>query len=376
MTIPPNIKKKEHTDRVWVIVMLKSIKLFPLALTVIAAGALLSLSGCGGSSSTSATAPASRFVYVGGFSSPIYQYSVAGDGSLVPLSPPTVLGTETDVVYGLARSENGQYLYASTDDGIFQWSVGTDGQLTALSPATVPNLGSEYGIIVRGDNLYCDSLIGFNHFKIGSNGTLSFVATYTDTSAQQFAITPNGQSLYTCNGGSLWQYTINGDGSLTPKAVPSIGAPSVTSAYAIVINPAGTYAYVSDDNDNSIRQFSIGLDGQLSPLSPVSTGATGGNCYQLVMDNNGNVHEMNYLSPGYIQTFTPGAGGLLGAGVNFTTALTAPWIGMVSSQNRLYTLNYDDDVVSAYNLSATGAKTLIGTYSGPDQPYAIIDVRR
>jgi hypothetical protein len=354
--------------------MLNSIKLLPLALTVIAAGAFFSLSGCGGTSSSSA-GPTARYVYVGGEGSTVQQYSVGADGGLVPLTPPTI--AEGDNVRGFAKTADGKYLYASTDNGIKQWSVGANGQLTSLSPASVANNGSDYGIIVRGDNLYCDSFGEFAHYKIGSDGTLTFVATYNDTGANQFAITPNGQSLYTGVNNALWQYTINANGSLTPKTVPSISTPTLRQTYAVVVNAAGTYAYVSDDFDNSVKQFSIGSNGELTPLSPLSTAALPtsiSNVYQLLLDQNGNLHQMNYTNPGVIRTFTPGGGGLLGAGVDFTTANIQPWIGMVSSQNRLYSLDYTAAVVSAYNLSSTGAKTLVGTYPCGTDPTAIIEV--
>ena len=57
----------------------------------------------------------------------------------------------------------------------------------------------------------------------------------------------------------------------------SVGVVSGTKAQYISIDPTGRYAYVANSGDNTVSQYTIGLGGELTPISgaaTVSTGAT------------------------------------------------------------------------------------------------------
>ena len=87
----------------------------------------------------------------------------------------------------------------------------------------------------------------------------------------QVAISPDGTSAYAVNasaGATISQYDVDpGDGTLTPKATPTVGAGS--AAYGIAVSPDGRSVYAANRvTGGTIAQFSIAANGTLSPLRP------------------------------------------------------------------------------------------------------------
>ncbi len=70
------------------------------------------------------------------------------------------------------------------------------------------------------------------------------------------------------SGGSaeVLQYSINGDGSVTPLSTPA--APAGADPLAIGSDPGGRYVYAVNGGDYTISQYSVGSGGALTALSP------------------------------------------------------------------------------------------------------------
>ena len=73
--------------------------------------------------------------------------------------------------------------------------------------------------------------------------------------------------------GSVYQFAIGSDGSLTPMEVASV-ASGITPT-AIVSDPTGHYVYVANNGDGTISQYAIGAGGQLGALSPATVSVGG-----------------------------------------------------------------------------------------------------
>lgn len=164
-------------------------------------------------------------------------------------------GTDVTTVRVICRSlgiSRYAYVTSSGDPGIpvpppgpvpgllAQFTVDAQGGLAPASPATVAT-----GLVPR-------------DVAVDPSGRYAYVAAVDDRNTRS---------------GSVWQYTIGNDGTLspmTPSAVPAGLAPS-----AVAVDPTGRYVYVTNFGADalvtgSISQYAIGGDGALTPLTPAS----------------------------------------------------------------------------------------------------------
>ncbi len=229
-------------------------RLVSLLAVVIVPGGMTS---CGGSSNgVEASPPQLRAGYayvtsadVQGRSVPgaVYQYMIGSDGSLTPLSVGSVPAGVAPTA--MISDPTGRYIYVANlgDATISQYAVGAGGGLTALSPAVV-----------------------------------SAAAPLLAAAGYSLSVDPNGLLLYAvidphspATSASIAQYSIGGDGTLTPLN-PAFVNLSAAASGPLTIDPSGHYAYLAGNIGGlgQIAQFSIGMDGTLSPLVPAVVSAT------------------------------------------------------------------------------------------------------
>ena len=178
------------------------------------------------------------------------------------------------------------YVNNLTSGTVSQYSVAADGRLTAKTPATVPSVtgGSGFiGLTPDRKSLYVSSNAAANlvaQFSIAADGSLSAKspATVTADRPQGVAVTPDGKTaFFTMNNmsaanGSVSQLDIAANGTLSLKTPASIGSGGAQPT-TMVVNAAGTRAYVANGTPSTIAQFSIGPTGLLSALSPATVPA-------------------------------------------------------------------------------------------------------
>jgi 6-phosphogluconolactonase len=214
---------------------------------------LSSLAACGGSGSD--TVEASRgYAYIASADvrgpqvpGAVYQFAIAPDGSLAPLS---VASVPTGAIpTAMVSDPSGRYVYVVNlgDATISQYAVGAGGGLMALSPAVVDVAGSSPSA-TAGYSVSIDPRGGF----------LYVVSTPRD---------PPGPSA------SIAQYSIRSDGTLTPLTQPYINIPASASG-PLAIDPSGQYAYLAGATSAQVSQFSVASDGTLAPLVPAAVAAT------------------------------------------------------------------------------------------------------
>ena len=85
-------------------------------------------------------------------------------------------------------------------------------------------------------------------------------------------------------------YKIGSTGALTPVT----GSPFATgnSPYSLTVDPVGNFAYVANDQDNTVSAYSIGSNGALTPVSG-SPFATGQYPTSVTVDPTGRVRVRN-----------------------------------------------------------------------------------
>jgi 6-phosphogluconolactonase len=209
-------------------------------------------------------------------------FMIGTDGALsaLPLIPASTGGEP----WAVTVSPNGKSVYVSshTMADVWQYSLAGDGTVTALSPVSVPSGGFPAGITVDANSAfaYVSNVADNNvsQYAIGSDGTLTSLTPATVNAGSQalyIAIDPSNKYAYVANYvfpdavGSVSQYALGANGALTPltPAIIPVGSAAVSHPYWIAFDPFGRFAYVVDDANNNIAQFSIGATGQLTPLA-------------------------------------------------------------------------------------------------------------
>ncbi len=258
--------------------------------TALLVGLALTLSGCGGSRSSSGgnTPPpqASEFLYAQG-SLDIRSFTIdSNSGKLTQLQTITSTSKTATNVTGIVATSSANHLYAidPTDNGVGAYSVATDGMLSVVSgspfqlPSNIsPGSLSISGLAVTpsGTNLY--AMNGIDKFITGyqgisGTGALTLMPspfkTGTLTSPQQGIVDPSGQYLYVSSNvinvlgsssGSLsgvLGYSIDSStGNLAPLANSPFGMPSNGQPTQLAFDPTGNFLYVVLTNKNSVAGF-------------------------------------------------------------------------------------------------------------------------
>ena len=127
------------------------------------------------------------------------------------------------------------------------------------------------------------------------------------------AVTPDGTSVYAVNAdlpgsgpGTVSQYDVASDGTLTPKSPGTVLAGH--APIAIAVNPDGRAAYVTNAVDGTVSQYDIGPGGALIPTIPATVEAGVGPRDVAVSPNGKSVYVVNRDG---LRQYTVGAGDAL-----------------------------------------------------------------
>jgi 6-phosphogluconolactonase (cycloisomerase 2 family) len=158
------------------------------------------------------------------------QYGITGSGALLPKNPPAVATGHTPSAVTIDPSGKHVYVANYYGNSISMYSIGNTGELAPLSPATVA-AGTEP-----------------NHLIIDPTGR------------HAYAVNSNGTGL-----GSISLYAVDDSGVLLPSAT----APTEVryGVSTIVFDQTGRFAYVPSGRETSIWQFSVDASGNLTPLN-------------------------------------------------------------------------------------------------------------
>ena len=185
---------------------------------------------------------------------------------------------------------------------------------------------------------------------------------------------------YIVNNGdsTISQFSINNDGSLNATGSVDLST-SAPSPVNITIDKSGQYAYVTSGTDKKIAQFNIGANGALTPLSPAFV-STSGNPSSIAIDPTGKYAYVTYKNTGGVALFSVSTGLL--TEVTTTTASTAlspdlSGIAIGTSGAFLYVTDHGSNTVSQFSIGGTGALTALSppaAATGPapvEAPYFI-----
>lgn len=329
-------------------------------ITALPVAMFVGVSGCGGGQGTGAPPPVVNppvgFAYVtvmaanaGGVGS-VYEYAVLQDGSVSPLAQVSV-GAGVDPA-AVALSNRHAYVVNVGDGSISQYNIEADNSLVPMNPPVVINPGMK---------------------------TLGVMPSAV-------IVDPTGSFLYVANSGddTLSQFSIGGDGQLTPLTPATVPAGTEPVSIATKVGPGGIHVYVVNSGAagpagaGSVSQFSMGADGTLTPLNPAAVSASA-RPVAIAIDQGiapfGTAFVMSdcagSLCTGSITQFSVGANGELTAnGVVATTGDHYNAVGMVtdpSGANAYVLTNFmgvdtNNGALWQFSVGNTGALSM------PNQP--------
>jgi 6-phosphogluconolactonase (cycloisomerase 2 family) len=243
--------------------------------------------GATGESDQVTNPPSGASVYVANATNTfgISQYSIATDGTLSTKNPPTATGIHENAS-GIAVTPNGEYVYGASDELVTEYVVGPGGTLLPNTTPTIPtgsnNANNAEGVAVspNGTSLY---VLNFgiastvSQYTIAPDGTLSaktVPSVPTGTTPTSIVVSPNGQYAYVTNGNGITQYTIAADGSLSPNPdAASVASASGIETAGIAESANGANVYINNSTEGTVSQYTVNPDGTLTLASTVATGA-------------------------------------------------------------------------------------------------------
>ncbi len=308
----------------------------------------------------------------------MYELNPDGSGSLIAQSPATVAaGTNP---FSISVEPTGEYVYVSNwgSNNVSQYKIEADGKLTALPTATVATGKNPNAVTINHHDQYAyvanfaDNTV--SQYTIGLDGLLvpmSAPAVASGTAPASLIVAPNDKYAYVGNfgadlqnppsgPGTISQYSVGSDGSLTPMS--SATAVSGSGPNALAIDPASKYLYVANFGDNTVGQYTINSDGSLTAM-PLPAVNTGGTPVGIAIDPTGSYVYIANRADGTISQYTvdttagsPTAGSLtpmLTPAVQAGTSVSGVTIDPTGQF--LYATNRGDTTVSQFKIGAGGA---------------------
>jgi 6-phosphogluconolactonase (cycloisomerase 2 family) len=295
-----------------------------------------------------------------------------------------------------------KYLYVANqdDNDIVEFAIGNDGK---LYPQNTKNTPGVYPLAVAASSSYlyvvdkyqplatcsnaspCTGAIAA--FPIQSDGSLGTAVTNTNSSTLYWTftlpsntsdvivptavnVTASGAYVYVTaydstsptNGGYIFGFTVNSDGTLTAM---NSGVPFAVGTHpsAITSDANSAYVYVTDYAESVVRSYKIN-SGILTAVSG-SPFAAGNEPSALVIDSSSKYLYVTNSQDANITAYTVSSGTLTRLGTSYTTGSQPVAIGINPSTNHyVYTINFLGDNLSAFQMSATDG-TLINIQGSP-----------
>jgi DNA-binding beta-propeller fold protein YncE len=334
-----------------------------LALFLGTAAVLLSASGAAGAAS---------YVYVTNlFGHNVSQFAAGSGGLLAPLIPPTVPTGQYPL--GVTVSPDGRSVYVADSNDSFpgpatisQYDLGANGTLTPKARPTVlaGTTPSSVALTPDGKSAYVSNVDSptangtVSQYSVGADGTLtpkSPAEVAAPPNPQLVVVAPDGKSAYVPEFafGRVYQFDITANGTLAPKTPPTVPAGSNPQGAAVA--PDGSSLYVSNASGNSVSQYDIGPGGALSPKSPPTVPA-GDFAASVVASPDGTSIYVANAGGGSVSQYDVGAGGTLSPKTPATVAAGAFPVGAAISADgsSLYVANEGGDNLSQYDVGAGG----------------------
>jgi trimeric autotransporter adhesin len=188
--------------------------------------------------------------------------------------------------------------------------------------------------------------------------TATPVATLTATAAPEYAYASN-QSDNTVS-----EYTIGVGGLLTSIGTQATGA----EPNAIAVVPSGRYLYVANWIDNTLSEYAIGSDGTLTAIGTVTTGI---NPASIIVDPTSSYVYVANLGSNSVSEYAIGSGGTLTTLGTISAGSGPACIAIDPTGHYVYTANQSSNNVSEFAIGPGGTLTSAGTVAAGGLPQSV-----
>jgi 6-phosphogluconolactonase (cycloisomerase 2 family) len=335
------------------------------------------------------TVSATVYAYATNFGAgTVSQYVISTGGALSALTPATVAAGTSP--FSVSVEPTGQYVYVANYNAntVSQYTIGANGVLAPVGSGSVATGSHPNGVTIDPSNQHA-YVVNFgantvSQYNIGPTGALAPMSTPTVATGPfpaSIVISPNGGkyayvSNYACSGpgctasqGSVSQYTVGADGSLTPMTPATVNTGSTHSEpNSLIVDPTSAYLYVANAGDSTVSLFTIGTSGALTSAStPMATGTfpffvtVDPSGKHLYVANTGS--STGYTAAGSISQYLIGTGGVLSPiGAGFVAAgMGTSSVAVDPTGAFAYATNRGESSLSQYTVGAGGALTPMAT---------------
>jgi trimeric autotransporter adhesin len=286
-------------------------------------------------------------------------------------------GTYTD---GSTQSLTNSVSWSSSDTTVASVSnasssrglASSAGQGTVVITATLGTISGSTGLTVTAATLVSIAITPLSpSITDGTTQQFNATGTYTDNSTQNLT----ASATWTSSDTTIASIS-NGGGSNGLATAAGIGTTSIGASLGAVTSPVATltataapeYAYASNQNDNTVSQYSIGAAGV---LTSIGTQATGVEPNAVAVSPSGRyVYVANWVD-NTLSEYTIGSGGTLTAIGTVATGINPASIIVDPTSSYVYVANLSSNTVSEYSIGSSGALTTIGTISAGGGPACI-----
>lgn len=357
---------------------------------IICCVAVIAVSGCGGSSSTSPTNPLKNVALlyvVGQGSNAVQGFHIQASGELLSTSVTSFATNPRPVALALHPSTNFLYVANLTSNTVSGYNVDhTSGFLTPVGEALAPSptgpspvavgvdsSGKFLFVLNQGDVTISIYSIDPVHGTLTQTGSASLTGL---TTPQSMLVSPAAPFLYVLsatpsspnNTNTISVFSIAANGSLA--AVPgTFTGPGNSTIAGITTDPKGQFMYAADSANNDVISLGIASSGALSPVAG-SPFATGTQPTAVAVNGTGTFVYVSNSGSNNVSAFESTAGVLSEvSGSPFTTqgsgptATTQPGFLIVDATNTfLYVSNVASRAIAAFGINnADGSLVPVNT---------------
>ncbi len=225
-----------------------------------------------------------------------------------------------------------------------------------VTPATLVSIAVTPGTVSIA-SLTKEQFTATGTYTDASTQNLTAAATWTSSNLTVAKISNAAGSNGLAAGGALGQASIS-------AALGGIASPAAT----LSVTAAPEYAFVTNQNSNSVSSFSIGAGGA---LTLVGTVAAGGEPNAVVADPTGRYLYVANWSDGTISEYAVGSGGALASMGTIAAGSEPASITLDTTGQYFYVANLASDTVSEYAIGAGGALTALGNIAAAGSPISV-----
>ena len=348
--------------------------------------------------------PSGKYAYAtNSGSNDLSQYSIGADGSLSPLIPVTAPAYNGPysiaLTHGTASvSAVPKFAYAANfgSDDVSGYTIdGSSGALAGIGSSPSSAGTQPYSVAVDPSgkfayvaNYFTNDVSAYTidagtgaltRIDCGGGAGCNGQNFLAGTNPFSITVDPLGRFVYVINFGTndVSAYTIDAStGALTQIdcgggiACNGSDFKAGTNPVSVVVYPSGQYAYVANNGDSNVEQYTIGADGSLAPMSP-ATVPTGASPSAVTVDPLGRFVYVTNFGTNDVSAYTIDAGtGALtpidadsgtGGIQNFPAGAGPIGLTLDPGGQLAYVTNYTDNNISQYSIGAGGNLTPIGS---------------